>query len=555
MKNYPKRIARSAFLCSFLSISMVTLSQQKIAVDVCVYGATSAGVIAAIECANSGKTVALISQDKYVGGVTASGLGATDINNRNAIGGLAREFYKRIYHYYAQPSAWKVQTWEQYAELGKGLFFGLKSDSLKMMWMFEPHVAKKIFADMLNEAKVKVHYNERLDLNKKVGKKNGSIQYIEMENGNVYTAKAFIDASYEGDLMAKAGVSYIVGRESNTLYNEVNNGVLPSHIFGKGKSIDPYIKKGDPRSGLLPFIESKVPGEKGATDKRVQAYCYRFTLTTDPQNKIPFTKPVNYNPLWFEFLARLLQLKPSLKMETLLTLTPLPNKKTDTNHADFVGACYDWADGSYATREKLAQMHRDYVLGILWFLSTDPRVPKRIKDEINTYGLPKDEFGENGNFPHQIYVREARRMISDYVMTEHNYYGREVAPESVGLGTYWLDSHVVSRYVDSEGNLRNEGPFWENRSETYPIDYKAIIPKEQECKNLLVPVCLSSSHAAYGSIRMEPQYMLLAQSAAIAACLSIDKNCSVQKLPYEVLRKELLKKQQILDKESTIARN
>ncbi len=544
---------RSTFLFSLLLISTISFSQRKIVVDVCVYGATSAGVMAAIECARAGKSVALVSQDKYIGGVTASGLGATDINNRNAIGGLARDFYKRIYIHYAQTSSWRGQTPQEYAVVSRGRTFGGKSDALKMMWVFEPHVAMKTFQNMLEEAKVKVYYNERLDLDRKANKKKGAIQSIVMENGNVYTAKMFIDATYEGDLMAKAGVSYIVGRESSRVYNETKAGIIPLAIVGTGKrSIDPYIKEGDPKSGVLPFIEPKAPGGKGDGDRRVQAYCYRFTLTTDPDNKLPITKPVNYNPLWFEFIARRLVMNAPLSLKNIITITPMPNNKTDINQVDFVGACYDWAEGNYDTRTKLAQLHRDYVLGMLWFLSSDQRVPDSIRSEINRYGLPKDEFTDNGNFPHQVYVREARRMISNYVMTEHNYYGKEVATQPIGLGTYWLDSHTVSRYIDSEGYVRNEGGFWEHKPETYPIDYRAIIPKEKECNNLLVPVCLSASHAAYGSIRMEPQYMVLGQSAAIAACLSIDNNCSVQKLPYGILEKALLEKEQILTRESAV---
>lgn len=533
------------------AISVQSYSQKKTNTDICVYGATSAGVIAAVQASKMGKSVVLISTDKYVGGTTASGLGATDINNRNAIGGLAREFYTRIYDHYQKPESWKSQTWDSYIQAaGKG-FWGGKNDSLKMMWVFEPQVAQKVFADMLKENNVKVIYNEKLSLTKKPIIKNGAIQSVTMENGNTYSAKMFIDATYEGDLMAKVGVTYTVGRESNSQYGETKNGVLVSpKFYGIGpKSIDPYIKEGDSTSGLLPFIEPKLHKNIGEGDNKTQAYCYRFTLSTDPANKLPITKPENYNPLWFEHWVRRIMIKPSLKLESLLTLTPLPNKKTDTNHADFIGASYEWAEGDYAKRKKIAQMHKDYVLGTIWTLANDPRIPKRIRDNMKEYGLAKDEFKDNDNFPFQLYVREARRMVSDYVMTQHNYYGDSVAQGSIGLGTYWLDSHVIGRFVDENGNVRNEGPFWENKPQTYPVAYKSIVPKKSECTNLLVPVCLSATHAVYGSLRMEPQYMVFAQSAVIAASLSIDNKVAVQDLPYEKLEKGLYKYNQILTKE------
>lgn len=526
-----------------------SLSANSKSYDVVVYGGTSAGVTAAIQTARMNKKVLLVTTTKHLGGLTSSGLGATDINQHTVIGGISREFYQRIYSHYAKSSSWKSQTPEDYYEKNLGKFFWRgKSDVLKMQWMFEPHVAQKVYKEMLKEAKVEIAYNERLDLEKGVNKAGTSIQSIIMESGKVYQAQMFIDATYEGDLMAKSGVSYTVGREANSQYGESFNGILYDKLFGGGsKSVDPYLKEGDALSGLLPFIESKVPGKNGDADHRVQAFCYRFTLSKDPVNKLPIKKPKNYNPLWFELYGRWCSISPKIGIDKLLTLTPLPNKKTDTNHADFIGASYTWAEANYKQRDSIAQMHKDYALGKLWFLTNDTRVPERIRNEIKQYGLPKDEFKSNDNFPYQIYIREARRMVSDYVMTEHNVTRSIIAPQSIAVGTYWLDSHVVSHFVDEKGQLWRDGAFWKGEN-IYPIAYKSIIPKANECSNLLVPVCLSSTHAAYGSIRMEPVYMVLGQSAATAACIAINSKVNIQDVSYEVLEKRLLADKQILQK-------
>ncbi len=517
--------------------------------DVVVYGASSAGVTAAIQVSRMNKKVLLVSTNQQVGGLTSSGLGATDINQHTVIGGISREFYQRIYSYYANPTSWTSQTPDEYFVNTLGKFFWKgRSDVLKMQWMFEPHAAQKVFKEMLSNAAVEIAYNQRLDLKKGVVKTGTAIQSIKMESGKVYTAKMFIDATYEGDLMAKSGVKYTVGREANSQYGESFNGVLKDKLFGGGKqSVDPYIEEGNPKSGLLPYIESKAPGANGDADHRVQAYCYRFTLSKDSLNQIPITKPKNYNPLWYELYGHLYKLNPKIGIDQLLTLTPLPNKKTDTNHADFIGASYTWAEANYKQRDKLAQMHKDYALGKLWFMVSDPRIPERVKAEIKKYGLAKDEFKDNENFPYQIYIREARRMVSEYVMTENNVTRTVVAPESVALGTYWLDSHVVSYFVDENNQLWSEGAFWKGEN-IYPIAYKSIVPKQKECSNLLVPVCLSSTHAAYGSIRMEPVYMVLGQSAATAACLAINEKVDVQNLAYNKLEQRLLKDKQILEK-------
>lgn len=511
--------------------------------EVCVYGETSSGVIAAIQAARMGKKVVLLSTSNHLGGVMTSGLTATDINKYQKVGGVAREVFQKIYAYYAQDKAWKNEERDSFFLLSKKRTFTGKNDSLKMQWVYESHVLEGIFRNMLQKAGVKVYYKQRLDLQNGVVKNGTVIESIRTTDNQLYRAKMFIDATYEGDLMAKSGVSYIVGREPKSQYQEVRAGV---RISKKGIAVDPYLIKGDSTSGLLPFIEGKKMRKEEAGDHKVQAYTYRVTLTNDASNRIEIRKPKNYNPLWYELLVRKRR-SPSSKLTSYITITPMPNRKTDTNHLDFVGASYDWAEADYAQRDVIAQLHKDYALGLLWFLGNDERMSLAIRLEMKQWGLPKDEFKDNDNFPHQIYVREARRMISEYVMTESNCrsVNRKDAPNSIGLGTYAFDSHNVATILDEDNLIKIEGSFFGPAS-IYPINYLSIIPKVKECSNLLVPICLSASHVAYSSIRMEPVYMVLGQSAGTAAALAVERKTTLQDLPYSVLQERLEKDNQIL---------
>lgn len=517
--------------------------------DIIIYGNSSAAVVAAIQSARMGKETLFISSDQCIGGLTASGLGATDINNYKAIGGLSREFYKRIYQYYTNPETWTCQDKEDYfTSIQKRVFTGRNLEA-EMQWVFEPQVAQKVFKQMLEEEKVEIVFGKIRQKGGAISKK-GTIKQIVLTDGATYEADVFIDASYEGDLMEQAGVSYFVGREANAVYNETMNGILPNKNIKKSRAkIDPYIVEGDKTSGILPFIEKEQPGKTGEGDKRIQAYCFRFTLTNHLDNKEAIEKPKDYNHLWYEYMARLLKANPAWTLYHVLTVTPMPNMKSDVNHADFIGANYEWPEATYKRREELKAMHRSFTLGLIWFLANDNRVPAKIRKEMKKWGLPKDEFTDNENFPYQLYVREARRMVSEYVMTEHEVTGARNAPHSVGLGTYWFDSHIVSRFIDETGALRDEGGFW-GKQAVYPISYQSIVPKRKDCTNLIVPVCLSASHAAYGSIRMEPVYMVLGQSAAIAAALSVDSKKAVQDVDYEQLKSRLLEYNQIVESSS-----
>lgn len=489
--------------------------------DVIIYGGTSAGVAAAVQASRMGRTAIVIEPGQHLGGLSAGGLGATDIGNKAAIGGISREFYKRLGKHYGNAEN----------------------------WTFEPHVAEETFHAMIEEADVPLVLGERLDLADGVLKEDGAIVAIRMENGAAYLGKTFIDATYEGDLMAMAGVPYHIGRESNATYGETLNGVQTKqakfHQFEV--PIDPYVTTGDPASGLLPYIHEGGPGEEGSGDKRVQAYCFRMCLTNDAANRMPFPKPGNYDANNYELLRRYLD----AGHWTVMKLSKaMPNAKTDTNNkgafaTDFIGMNYDYPDGNYGTRKRIIQEHQDYQQGLMYFLANDPRVPAEVHDEMQQWGLPRDEFTDNGGWPHQLYIREARRMIADYVMTEHNCTGERTVEDAVSLAAYTMDSHHVQRYVQ-DGRVRNEGDVEVGGFPPYPIAYRAIRPAKNDCTNLLVPVCLSASHIAYGSIRMEPVFMILGQSAATAAVMAIEGKTAVQDIDVAKLQERLRAEGQVL---------
>jgi hypothetical protein len=510
--------------------------------DIVVYGGTAGGVAAAVQGARMGKSVVLIEPGRHIGGLTSGGLGATDIGNKAAIGGIAREFYRRLGTHYANDASWKFQTRAEYKE-------GRQAAGEAEMWTFEPRVAEEMLRVMLAEAKVPVVFEKRLDLTKGVQRAGARIASITMEGGTIYAAKMFIDATYEGDLMAKAGVSYTVGREANAQYGETLNGVQTAqatkHQFLK--AVDPYLTPGDPASGLLPGIHAGSPGRDGEGDKRVQTYNFRMCLTDAPANRIPFPKPAGYDPLRYELLLRYIQ---AGVFDAFCSNLPMPNRKSDCNNCgafstDNIGMNYDFPDGDYATRERIFQEHVVYQQGLMWFLANDPRVPQKVRDEIGRWGLCKDEFTETGGWPHQLYVREARRMIGAYVMTQHNCQGRAVADDPVGLAAYTMDSHNTQRYV-KDGKAINEGDVQVGGFSPYPISYRSLVPQEAQCANLLVPVCLSATHIAYGSIRMEPVFMVLGQSAATAAAQAIDDDSAVQNVDYKKLQARLLADKQVL---------
>ena len=493
------------------------VTPQTLRVDICVYGGTPGGVGAAVQARRLGKTAALAVFRRHVGGLTAAGLTAVDLGKKESIGGMAEEFLNRM-----------------------GSWSGFRAAD-----------AERTMRAMLAEAGVPVWFEHRLA---RVEKDGNRIRALVFENGDRIEAGMFIDATYEGDLMAAAGVSYHVGREANRVYGEEHNGVQTGvlhhrHHFGAlAEKVSPYVVPGDPKSGVVARVSAAHPGNFGEGDTKVQAYCYRMCLTYLPENRIPFAKPAGYDPKHYELLARVYA---AGWKETFGKFDPIPNHKTDTNNhgpfsTDNIGMNYDYPEASYERRREILQEHQSYQKGWLYFITSDPRVPADVRGEMSKWGLPKDEFKDNGGWPHQIYVREARRLIGSYVMTENELRKKKPTPESVGMGSYTIDSHNIQRYITPEGYVQNEGDIGVSTGGPYEIAFGSLVPKRGQADNLLVSVCVSSSHIAFGSIRMEPVFMILGQSAATAAVLAIDAGTAVQDVPYAKLRARLLQDGQIL---------
>ena len=536
-----------------LGISCVTAASKD--VDVVIYGDTSAAIASAVQVKRMGKTVVVVAPHVHLGGLSSSGLGWTDSGKKEAIGGIAREFYHRVWRHYQGPEAWSWQKKDDYGNRGQGSP-AIDGDR-RTMWIFEPKVAEMIFESWVKENEIEVIRDEWLDRENGVKTENGKIISITTLSGNTYTGKMFLDCTYEGDLLASAGVSYFIGREANSVYGETLSGVqtknAKKHQFSG--MVDPFVKEGVPSSGLLARISDSGPGQEGSGDSKMQAYNFRVCLTQVEDNRLPFPKPDGYDASQYELLLRTLHMG---SRHVFGKFDPIPNSKTDTNNhgpfsTDNIGMNYDYPDGSYEQRKAIVAEHEQYQKGYFYFLSNDPRVPEDVRERMSRWGLAKDEFKDNGNWPHQIYVREARRMVGSFVMTELHLRDLKETPRSVGMGSYNMDSHNVQRYVakDEQGRayVLNEGDIQVNPGGPYEISYDSLIPKHGECPNLLVPVCISSSHIAFGSIRMEPVFMILGQSAATAAVLSIESGLDVQSLPYEVLKEKLLMDGQVLELE------
>ncbi|MEF3304008.1 FAD-dependent oxidoreductase [Paenibacillus sp. GYB003] len=494
----------------------------RIEADLCVYGGTAAGIAAAVQASRMGLRAVIAEFGRHAGGIAASGLGSTDHGNKAAIGGIAKQFFRDL-----------------------GTYYGTSAED-GLVWYFEPHAARRIFREWLERAEVPIYYEQHLA---GVEMRSGKIASISMENGNTFSAAMFIDATYEGDLMARAGVSYHVGRESNAVYRETRNGIqFGSHHHMFNAAVDPYRIEGKPDSGLLPGIMDVEPGTQGQADRSIQAYNFRICLTNVPGNRAPIPQPPGYDPDRFALLARYIR---AGVWDYRYKPPQLPNGKTDTNNfgavsTDHIGANHEWPEADYATRERLFQSHVAYNMGLLYFLANDESIPLELRQQRSQWGLAADEFVDTANWPHQLYVREGRRMVSDVVMTERHCRHLQVEGDSVGMASYTMDSHNCRRLV-LEGLAVNEGNVEIAVPGPYPISYRSIVPKGDECVNLLVPVCLSASHIAYGSIRMEPVFMILGQSAATAAAIAIADGTAVQDVPYGKLRERLLRDGQVLE--------
>jgi hypothetical protein len=510
---------------AFLAVLALTASSAAQAdtgytYDVVIYGGTAGGVTAAIQAARMGKSVAIIEPTLHLGGMTTNGLSKTDTGRTDAIQGLAREFYLRC-----------------------GQVYGSSSPE----WLMEPKVAESVLNAWVAELGVDVYRGERLDLTGGVAKTGNVINSILMESGKQFSAGMFIDAGYEGDLMAKAGVTYTVGREANATYGETYNGVQTaravSHQFGN--IVDPYVIPGNPASGLIPYVSADPPGTDGQADNHVQAYNFRLTVTK-AANRRAWTAPAGYDAANYEVLLRYIQAQGITGVAgKLLKIDSIRGNKYDVNNqgpvsTDFIGMNYDYPDADHATREDILQAHRNYQQGLLYFLATDPRLPASIRTEMNSYGLTIDEFTDNDGWSGQMYIREARRMVGEYVMTDNDCLGLTTISDSIALGSYNMDSHNTQRYVTAGGAVRNEGDIQKSVPGPYLISYGSITPLESEAANLLVTSAVSASHIAYGSIRMEPVFMEIGQAAGTAVALALDGSISVQNVDFAALQARLI---------------
>jgi hypothetical protein len=504
--------------------------------EIVVYGGTASGVIAAVAAARAEHKVLLLEPGKYVGGMVTGGLGATDHGNRAAIGGYAKEFFDRVHAYYVK----KYGERSQQVKDASGGFH------------FEPHVATAVFQEMLQQVKVEPLFGQRVE---SVVKEEKRIVALRTTKGDTFKALVYIDASYEGDLLATAGVKYHVGREARTVYNESLAGVQrfsPAHQWPAGIS-------GLDGKARLALIQPDALDAPGTGDRKVQAYNFRLCLTDRKGNQAPFPKPPGYDPDRYELLARYLKARPRLKVGQLMNPVRMPNGKTDTNNngpfsTDHIGASWDYPEANDARRERIRRDHVRYTQGFLWFLANDPRVPEALRKEMSTWGLAKDEFVDNGNWPTQLYVREARRMVGAHIMTQADITDRRNKDDSVGLGSYNTDSHHVQRILRDDGSVLNEGDFQVPVS-PYAIPYRSLTPQAAECENLLVSVCVSASHVAYGTVRMEPVYMILGQACGVAAGLAVDERVAVQKVSTLRLASRLKKQKAILSPDAVPAPN
>lgn len=518
------RVFLVLLLCALPSVRVVGAGPSE-TFDVVVYGGAAGGVVTAISAAREGAKVVLLEPSQHLGGMVTGGLSRTDHGEKETIGGYSLEFFRRVGRHYGEEIAWYP----------------------------EPHVAEKILNDWVKEAGVRVVLGQRLREKNGVKKSAARVTEIIMENGVAFQGKIFVDASYEGDLMAQAGVSYTVGRESSSKYGESLAGVRPKD---KAHQFDLPVPAYDARGKLLPEIQKEPRGDLGAGDRKVQAYNFRMILSKDPRNRRPFSKPANYDARGFELLARFLKAfqqhhgRPPRVDEVLLPFE-IPNNKADFNNrgpfsTDYIGKNWDYPDASYKRRVEIRQEHMDYTKALFYFLANDPQVPRPLRDELNQWGLAKDEFTDNDHWPYQLYVREARRMVGDFVMTQKDIQKELTKHDVIGMGSYNSDSHNVQRYAQPDGTVQNEGNM-EVAVTPYQIPYGVLLPSKKEAENLLVPVCFSASHVTYSTLRMEPVYMIMGQAAGVAAKMAIDAGVAVQDIDRKVLTAKLRKQAAVME--------
>lgn len=506
-------VSLAASLLSFWAFA------QEGSYDVVVYSGNAGGVMAAVTAARQGLKVALLERTGHVGGLTTSGIGNVDIGWAKTVGGYTADFLREVGAHYGAPH--------------------------RMQISLECSVAEAIMDKWLSEAGVEVFLHTRMKENGGVTMDGNRIVSITDETGRVFSAKVFIDAGYEGDLMAQAGVNYIVGRESREQYGEYSAGVSEYKVLATYSPEEvTQIRKVMARFPLDVIFAEKE--EEGAADGKTQAYVYRLTVTDNPDNRVPFRQPDNYVADRYLRVLDRIKHRGAHRFGQILTLYPLPNRKYDLNHMDLINGAWNYPDGSYELRDALDQYHRSYQEGMLWFLSHDPRVPEDLRADVARYGLAKDEFTDNDNWPYQLYIREGRRMKGEYVMVQQDAWDNPTKPDAVAIGSYFLDCHLVSSILTAKGVLVEEGNFPYTPYRPYEIPYRSLLPRKAQCQNLLVPTCMSASHVIMASLRMEPVYMMLGQAAADAAAMAIENSCAVQDIDVDALQKLLRQQKQLI---------
>ena len=501
--------------------------------DVIVYGATPGGFCAAIAAAREGAKVVLIEPSAHVGGVNTGGLSFSDSNQtvRSTLLGLFEE--------------WHLRVAADYAARGVKLPYdvAVKDNSV---WTYEPHVAARVTDAMLKEAGVKILTKQPLE----GVEKNGARIVGLRTTAGIHTAKIFIDATYEGDLMARAGVVWHIGRESRDEYGE--------SFAGRQYPKEKMAINGFDANGLpLPFITSVRPGDDQAGEETVMVYSFRLCLTKNPANRIPFPAPKAYDPARFELVRRYFQKYPNAPLPW--DLYPLPGDKFDANNGigkmfsmGLVGEANGWCASDSKGRAALWEKHKQYTLEFYQFLTTDDAVPAKIRATMVELGLCRDEFPETDHWSPQLYVREGRRMDGRYTLTQKDIIDDPKKEDAIAVSSFPIDSHDCRRIALPDGVI-NEGTIYPVRipgrrhGYAYHVPYRAITPSASECTNLLVPVALSATHVAYSSVRVEPTWMAIGQSAGIAAALAAKAGVSVQALEYAQLRARLLAQHQVLD--------
>lgn len=519
--------------------------------DVVVYGGTAGGIVSAITAAQEGATIVVLEPTQHVGGMVTGGLGSTDIGIEQSIGGMSRHFYERVYAHYQQPRAWKHETREAFVERSRGMV----NDHDRVWWRVEPSVASLVMKQLAAEAKVTILTGQRL---KSVRKAGARIESLTTVSGDVFRGRVFVDATYEGDLLAMAGVPYRVGREGRDEYGEELAGVVPE-AWSTRKQWDVDIPAYGPDKKLLFGVQEIPRGADGAADRKVQAYNYRICLTDAADNRLPIPRPDRYDPSRYDLLALYITRKGDTvnltgpQRGSLLNIGPLPNRKTDINDGgpfstDYIGANWDYPEGDFATRQRILQDHVDYTKGLLYFLGHDERVTPRIRQQMLRWGYPKDEYPDTGHWTPQLYIREARRMVGAYVVTQQDIQERREKSDSVGLGSYNADSHLVQRIVNADGFVRNEGNPNDRAMGHKPweIPYRSLTPRRSDSDNLFATFCVSASHMGFASVRMEPVFMILSESAGVAAATAVKNDIAVQDVPVTPLQQRLLARGQRL---------